>query len=54
MLHGEFQAVLKYSLELNAHAWSSEGRNQLFIKYDHVEQVQKFVRKWRAKAAGGA
>jgi transcription initiation factor TFIIH subunit 4 len=53
VLHGEFQAVSKYTTELNAHAWSSEGRNQLFIKYEYAERVQKFVRKWRAKAAGG-
>lgn len=54
VLHGEFQAVFKYTTEISAHSWSSESRNQLFIKYDYAERVQKFVRKWRAKAAGGS
>jgi transcription initiation factor TFIIH subunit 4 len=54
MLHGEFQAVWKYTTETHAHAWSSEGRNQLFIKYEQAERVQTFVRQWRAKTAGGS
>ena len=53
MLHGEFQAVQKYAMELNAHAWSSKDRNQLFIRYEHVERVQNFVSKWRASTARG-
>lgn len=53
VLDGEFQAVQKYTLEHQAHAWSNAGRNQLFIKYPFAEQVQSFVRKWRAKTAAG-
>lgn len=51
MLLGEFQAVKRYCLDLHAHAWSSEGRNQLFIKYEQAERVQTFVRQWRAETA---
>lgn len=53
VLDGEFHAVRQYTLELQAHAWSNAGRNQLFIKYPFAEQVQSFVRKWRAKTAAG-
>ncbi|KAL3938031.1 MAG: hypothetical protein SGBAC_006970 [Bacillariaceae sp.] len=53
VLDGEFYAVRQYTLELQAHAWSNAGRNQLFIKYPFAEQVQSFVRKWRAKTAAG-
>lgn len=51
MMNGEFRAVLNYSIEISAHVWSSEGRNQLFLKYEHAERVQNFVRQWRAKTA---
>lgn len=51
MITGEFQAVQKYIMDHGAHVWSSERKNKLYIKYDHVERVQKFVQKWRAKAA---
>jgi transcription initiation factor TFIIH subunit 4 len=51
VMTGEFQAVQKYTMELGAHTWSSEGRNQLFIKYEYAEKVQTFVRQWRAKTA---
>ena len=51
MLAGEFQAVLAFSLELGAHVWSNEHRNQLFLRYPHAERVQTFVRSWRARAA---
>jgi len=51
MLEGEFQAVKKYAESFNAHVWSSEGRNQLFLKYELAESMQTFVRKWRAKTA---
>lgn len=52
MLHGEFQAVKKFAIGLDAHVWSSENRNQLFLQYQHAERVQTFVRSWRAKEAG--
>jgi transcription initiation factor TFIIH subunit 4 len=51
MLHGEFQAVKKFAFGLDAHVWSSENRNQLFLRYKHADRVQTFVRAWRAKAA---
>lgn len=51
MLQGEFQAVRAYTLKLDAHVWSSENRNQLFLNYDYAEKIQSFVRSWRAKAA---
>jgi transcription initiation factor TFIIH subunit 4 len=51
MLTGEFRAVHKYISDHGYHVWSSERRNQIYIKYDHVERVQKFIAKWRAKAA---
>eukprot|EP00980_Cylindrotheca_fusiformis_P018200 scaffold5889_cov115-Cylindrotheca_fusiformis.AAC.7 len=53
LLDGEFQAVRQYTTDLQAHSWSNEGRNQLFIKYAFAEQVQSFVRQWRAKTAAG-
>ncbi|CAJ1946016.1 unnamed protein product [Cylindrotheca closterium] len=53
VLDGEFHAVQSYTMEHQAHAWSNAGRNQLFIKFPYAEQVQSFVRKWRAKAAAG-
>ena len=54
MMPGEFNAVLKYVTDHGAHAWSSERRNQIYIKYHQVERVQKFIQKWRAKAAAAA
>jgi len=51
MMPGEFRAVHKYVTDHGAHAWSSERRNQIYIKYGQVERVQKFIQKWRAKAA---
>lgn len=51
MLHGEFQAVKKFAIGLDAHVWSSENRNQLYLKYHHAERVQKFVQNWRAEEA---
>lgn len=51
MMPGEFQAVQKYVMDHDAHAWSSERRNQIYIKYGQVERVQRFIQKWRAKAA---
>lgn len=51
MLTGEFQAVKNFALKLDAHVWSSENRNQLFLQYKHAERVQAFVRSWRAKTA---
>lgn len=51
MMAGEFQALHEYTMGLGAHTWSSEGRNQLFIKYEFAEKVQTFVSQWRAKAA---
>ena len=48
---GEFHAVRNYTMEKGAHGWSNEGRNMLFIKYEYAEEVQAFVRHWRAKAA---
>jgi transcription initiation factor TFIIH subunit 4 len=53
MLAGEFQAALNFAFETKSHAWSNEGRNQLFIKYENAERFQTFVRKWRAKTAAG-
>ncbi len=51
MMAGEFHAVQKYAIDHGAHAWSSERRNQIYIKYNQVERIQKFIQKWRAKAA---
>jgi transcription initiation factor TFIIH subunit 4 len=53
MLPGEFYEVQDYCFRLGALAWSNEGRNQLFVKYEHAERVQTFVRQWRAKTAAG-
>jgi len=51
MLHGEFDAVKNFSINVDAHVWSSESRNQLYLKYEHAERIVKFVQTWRAKAA---
>jgi Holliday junction resolvase len=51
MMPGEFQAVQKYAMDHGAHAWSSARRNQIYIKYNQVERIQKFIQKWRARAA---
>eukprot|EP00934_Nitzschia_sp_Nitz4_P001920 Nitzschia sp. Nitz4//scaffold302_size22357//9028//10560//NITZ4_008559-RA/size22357-processed-gene-0.12-mRNA-1//-1//CDS//3329547032//1920//frame0 len=53
MLAGEFQAVKNLALKLDAHVWSSENRNQLFLQYRYAERIQTFVRSWRAKEAAG-
>jgi len=54
MMPGEFQAVQKYIRDHGFHVWSSERRNEIYIKYGPVERVQKFIQKWRAKAAAAA
>ena len=51
LMAGEFQAVYQYTMDLKAHAWSSEAKNQLFINYAYAEKVQSYVRQWRAKTA---
>jgi transcription initiation factor TFIIH subunit 4 len=51
MLHGEFEAVKNFAMGIEAHVWSSESRNQLYLKCEHSEVVEKFVQTWRAKAA---
>ena len=51
MLQGEFEAVKKFSIGVDSHVWSSESRNQLYLRYEHAEQIEKFVQTWRAKTA---
>jgi transcription initiation factor TFIIH subunit 4 len=53
MMPGEFYAVQTYSMDNGSHVWSSEARNKIMIKYSHVERVQNFIQKWRAKKAAG-
>jgi hypothetical protein len=50
---GEFYAVQTYSMDNGSHVWSSEARNKIMMKYSHVERVQNFIQKWRAKKAAG-
>lgn len=52
MLYGEFQAVKKFAIGLDAHVWSCENQNKLLLHYQHAERVQVFVRSWRAKETG--
>lgn len=54
MMPGEFHAVHNYVTVHRAHVWSSERRNQIYVKYNQVERVQKFIQKWRAKKAAAA
>lgn len=51
MLAGEFEAVRKFALGLEAHVWSSMSRNQLFLRHVHAERIERFAQSWRAKAA---
>jgi transcription initiation factor TFIIH subunit 4 len=51
LLKGEFKALLQFSIESGAHAWSSENRSQLFLSHDKADLVQNFVQHWRAKTA---
>ena len=53
MMPGEFHAVQTYSMDHACHSWSSEARNKIMINYSHVERVQNFIQKWRAKKAAG-
>ena len=54
IMDGEFRAVQKYVMKHGAHAWSSERSNKIYMKYEHVEHVQKFIQEWRAKAAAAS
>eukprot|EP00536_Pseudo-nitzschia_multiseries_P016583 jgi/Psemu1/328278/estExt_fgenesh1_pg.C_11560001 len=51
IMEGEFRAVHKYVVKHGAHTWSSESSNKIYVKYDQVEHVQKFIQEWRARAA---
>ena len=51
IMGGEFRAVQKYAMKHGAHAWSSEIGNKIYIEYEQVEHVQKFIQEWRAKTA---
>jgi len=51
IMDGEFRAVHRYVVKHGAHAWSSESTNKIYIQYEQVEHVQKFIQEWRAKAA---
>jgi len=50
-MKGEFPAVKEHAEKIGAHAWSSEPKNQILITFAKAEEVQTFVRQWRAKTA---
>jgi len=47
--HQEFQVILRYSLDHYAHAWSSEVKHTIMLKYPKAEQVMTFLRRWRSR-----
>ena len=51
LMAGEYQAVFKYTNDIEAYGWSSEARKLLLIHSSAAERVQHFVRQWRAKTA---
>eukprot|EP00532_Pseudo-nitzschia_australis_P006407 CAMPEP_0168165764 /NCGR_PEP_ID=MMETSP0139_2-20121125/1658_1 /TAXON_ID=44445 /ORGANISM="Pseudo-nitzschia australis, Strain 10249 10 AB" /LENGTH=604 /DNA_ID=CAMNT_0008082897 /DNA_START=243 /DNA_END=2054 /DNA_ORIENTATION=- len=46
IMDGEFRAVQKYVVKHGAHIWSSESGNKIYIEYEQVEHVQKFIQEW--------
>ena len=53
-MRGEFAAIQEFAEKIGGHAWSSEAKRQILVHYSKAEEVQAFVRKWRAKAAADA
>lgn len=51
LMPGEYRAVQQHARDSGAHAWSSDRRQQLLIRYNHVEKVQHFAQQWRAQEA---
>ena len=51
LMAGEYQAVFKYTNDIEAYGWSSGARKLLLIHSSAAEKVQHFVRQWRAKTA---
>ncbi len=47
--HEEFVAAQQFSIDVGAHAWSSEEKNIVMIRYSQTEPVMAFVHKWRAR-----
>ena len=46
----EFQAVQRYALDNDSHAWSNGAKQTIMIKYGDVEDVMGFLRKWRSRS----
>jgi transcription initiation factor TFIIH subunit 4 len=49
---GEFEATKEYCEKHKCLGWSSAAKNSILVKYEMAEQVQSFVRQWRAKQEG--
>lgn len=54
LMPGEYAAVEEFARDRDGSMWSSERRQQIFLDYGQVENVQTFVRQWRAKMAEAA
>ena len=46
----EFQAVQRYALDNDSHAWSNAAKQTIMIKYENVDDVMNFLRKWRSRS----
>jgi len=46
----EFEAVQRYSLDNESHAWSNAAKQTIMLKYENVEQVMTFLRRWRSRS----
>lgn len=49
---GEFEITKEYCDKHKCLAWCSASKNSILVNYEMAEQVQSFVRQWRAKQEG--
>jgi transcription initiation factor TFIIH subunit 4 len=49
---GEFEKTKEYCDKHKCLAWSNAAKNSILVNYDMAEQVQTFVRHWRAQQEG--
>lgn len=51
LMEGEFNVVVQYAKDRDAHMWSSERRQCVMIKYEYAERIRQFAHQWRAQTA---
>lgn len=45
----EFQAVLEFAKDHEAHVWSSEVTHEIYVDFQHAERVRAYATHWKAK-----